>query len=143
MTSTPLERIASHTSGATTTTWAPATCRAASFEAATGPPPTTSTRRPCNFRNAGNNAMTTSPSTQLPVPSSSSVVTGNWQLETGNFLKQKSPGGFGLPGFGYISLRWTAVQDINAWTEGREGLRAAYSSNNYRRRCSLRTFGQL
>ena len=36
-----------------------------------------------------------------------------------------------------------AVQDINAWTEGREAPRAAYSSNNYTRRDSLRTFSQL
>ena len=75
----------------------PPPASAASFDAATGPPPTTTTRRPCSFRNAGNNAMWTSPA-----------------------KKQKSPEGFGLPGFGCVSLRWTAVQDINAWTEGRE-----------------------
>jgi hypothetical protein len=56
---------------------------------------------------------------------------------------QKSPEGFGLPGFGYISLRWMLFQDINAWTEGREALRAAYSSNKYTRRFSPKTFGQL
>src|SRR6478735_12105195 len=86
MISTSAARIASQISGETTSTWAPAACKAASFDAATGPPPTTTTRRPCNFRNAGNNAMT--------------------ELLFVSPEKSKSPEGFGLPGFGYVSLRW-------------------------------------
>src|SRR5262245_52762815 len=101
-----------HTSGATTMRSAPAACSDDSFDAATGPPPTTTTRRPCSFRNVGKSVFS---------------------------INQKSPGGFGLPGFGYVLLRsMLLVQDINAWTEGREAPGAAYSSsNNYTRRDSL------
>jgi hypothetical protein len=57
--------------------------------------------------------------------------------------KAKSPEGFRPPGLRLHLVALDAVQDINAWTEGREAPRAAYSSNNYKRRPSLRTFFQL
>src|SRR5205823_5064245 len=49
--------IASQTSGATTRSSAPARCSAATFDAATGPPPTISTRRPSSFKNVGKRAI--------------------------------------------------------------------------------------
>jgi hypothetical protein len=57
--------------------------------------------------------------------------------------KQKSPEVFLPPGLRLRLAAVCAVQDINAATEGREALRAAYSSNNYTRRSSQQTFSQL
>src|SRR6185436_2972806 len=71
------------------------------------PPPTTTTRRPCSFKNVGNRGLSISIGSWLLAPSFWLFVqrldTVNWLLAT--VPKNQKPGGFGLPGFGYVLLR--------------------------------------